>query len=104
MGPLAVSASVRGAWHADCTAEAVSVFDVLTAVALQKAVQVLSGKLLGLVATGTVETLCGKSLAGGSRLRFFEAGSTDAVAVRNERLACTAQNTQLRSAQYKTTR
>lgn len=53
-----------------------------------------------LLAAGTLEPLPGESLAGGSRLRFFEVGSNDAVTVRNDRLACTAKkNEQLRGAQ-----
>lgn len=101
MDALAGSASARGAGHADCTAEAVPQCDVLTALALCKVVQVLSGKLLVLIAIGIVETVCGESVAGGSRLRFLEAGSADAVTVSNDRLACTAKNTQLTGAQYK---
>ena len=97
-----MTASAKGAGHAECTAEAVPVSDVLTAVALHEAVQVLSGNLVGLVAIGIMETLCGESLAGGSRLRFFEAGSADADTVRNDRLACTAKNTQLTGALYTT--
>lgn len=101
-------ASARDAPSVWCATELVLLIDALTAAALQGAVEGFAGKLLAscvLLAAGIIEPLCSESLAEGSRLRFLEVGSDDAVTVRNDRLACTAKrNMQLRRGQKRTER
>lgn len=102
---LAERASARETPSVLCAAEAVLLVDALTAVVLQRAVQVMAGKVLAsgvLLAAGIMEPLPSESLAGGSRLRFFEVDSDEAGTVRNVRLACTAKkNVQLTAARKK---
>ena len=94
MDELVARASAWEAHSAVSATEALPLFDVLTALALGAAVQVLVGRLPApavLVAAGMAEPMHGKSLAEVSRFRFFEVGKAEAVTVRNDRLACTAK-------------